>query len=354
MHDAVAQEKKSQTVTRAGSQPSTKGPAEYFTGNVRVDPLFAANESAPYSGGIRHLRAGRAVELAYAPRPASASSSRRRRPHAGMGRTDRRDPRGRPRLVSSRRQALARRLADHRNDAHRADRHARRQERRVDGKGHRRAIRQMTKAAESEDSSALRLRSPPSARGRQAQDVRSVAPALEKYTQERLLGEVWKRPGLSARDRSIVTVAVLVARNQTVEMPYYVNLALDSGVKPAEISELITHLAFYSGWGNAMSAVAVDQGSLCQARHNGQSASIGLAQAPAARRGRRSRSGEASRRAVRRRSAWSRAVHDRRPLPRPLAASGPRAARSKPRHGQRADRLRPGRADALPPQPRDG
>jgi 4-carboxymuconolactone decarboxylase len=91
----------------------------------------------------------------------------------------------------------------------------------------------------------------------QSDDVRSVAPALEKYTQERLLGEVWKRPQLSARDRSIVTVAVLVARNQTVEMPYYVNLALDSGVKPAEISELITHLAFYSGWGNAMSAVAV-------------------------------------------------------------------------------------------------
>src|SRR3954467_13505473 len=90
----------------------------------------------------------------------------------------------------------------------------------------------------------------------QADDVRSVAPALEKYTQDRLLGEVWKRPGLSVRDRSIVTVAVLVARNQTVELPYYVNLALDSGVKPAEISELITHLAFYSGWGNAMSAVA--------------------------------------------------------------------------------------------------
>ena len=91
----------------------------------------------------------------------------------------------------------------------------------------------------------------------QAQDVQSVAPALDKYTQERLLGDVWKRPGLSARDRGIVTVAVLVARNQAVEMPYYVNLALDSGVKPAEISELITHLAFYSGWGNAMSAVAV-------------------------------------------------------------------------------------------------
>jgi 4-carboxymuconolactone decarboxylase len=91
----------------------------------------------------------------------------------------------------------------------------------------------------------------------QANDVRAVAPALEKYTQDRLLGEVWKRPALSPRDRSIVTLTVLIARNQTIEMPYYLNLALDNGVKPAEISELITHLAFYSGLGNAMSAVAV-------------------------------------------------------------------------------------------------
>src|SRR5712691_11358013 len=87
--------------------------------------------------------------------------------------------------------------------------------------------------------------------------IRTVAPALEKYTQSRLLGEVWKRPGLSPRDRSIVTLAALIARDQTIEMPYYVNLALDNGVKPREISEITTHLAFYSGWANAMSAVAV-------------------------------------------------------------------------------------------------
>jgi 4-carboxymuconolactone decarboxylase len=88
-------------------------------------------------------------------------------------------------------------------------------------------------------------------------DIRMVAPALEKYTQGRLLGDVWKRPGLAPRDRSIVTLAALIARQQTIEMPYYFNLALDNGVKPREISEMITHLAFYSGWGNAMSAVAV-------------------------------------------------------------------------------------------------
>jgi 4-carboxymuconolactone decarboxylase len=90
-----------------------------------------------------------------------------------------------------------------------------------------------------------------------ADDVRMVAPALEKYTQDRLLGAVWKRPGLAVRDRSIVTLAALIARNQTIEMPYHLNLALDNGVKPSEISEIITHLAFYSGWANAMAAVAV-------------------------------------------------------------------------------------------------
>jgi 4-carboxymuconolactone decarboxylase len=87
-------------------------------------------------------------------------------------------------------------------------------------------------------------------------NTRYVAPALEKYAQGPIAG-LWKRPGLTPRDRSIVTIAALIARNQTIEMPYYFNLALDNGVKPREISEIITHLAFYSGWANAMSAVAV-------------------------------------------------------------------------------------------------
>jgi len=88
------------------------------------------------------------------------------------------------------------------------------------------------------------------------QDITAVAPALEKYAQGPL-ADLWKRPGLTPRDRSIVTVAALIARNQTIEMPHYFNLALDNGVKPREISEIITHLAFYSGWANAMSAAAV-------------------------------------------------------------------------------------------------
>jgi len=92
---------------------------------------------------------------------------------------------------------------------------------------------------------------------KQATDVSSVAPALEKYTQTTVLGDLWKRPELTPRDRSIVTLAALVSRNQTIELAFYLNRALDNGVKPAEISELITHLAFYSGWSDAMAAADI-------------------------------------------------------------------------------------------------
>ena len=88
-------------------------------------------------------------------------------------------------------------------------------------------------------------------------DVRTVSPALERYARGPIDGDLWKRPGLSPRDRSIVTVAAFIARNQTVEMPRHVALALDNGVKPGELSEIITHLAFYSGWPNAFSALPV-------------------------------------------------------------------------------------------------
>ena len=86
-------------------------------------------------------------------------------------------------------------------------------------------------------------------------DLASVSPALERYRREALEASLWKRPQLSPRDRSIVTIAALIARNQTAEQAHYLALALDNGVRPSEISEIITHLAFYAGWGNAMATV---------------------------------------------------------------------------------------------------
>src|SRR5579864_1525888 len=88
-------------------------------------------------------------------------------------------------------------------------------------------------------------------------DLRVVAPALARYRLDVVLGDLWKRPVLSPRDRSIVTVAALIARNQTVELSYYLDLAFDSGVKASEISEIVTHLAFYTGWANAMAAIPI-------------------------------------------------------------------------------------------------
>jgi 4-carboxymuconolactone decarboxylase len=91
-------------------------------------------------------------------------------------------------------------------------------------------------------------------------DVATVSPALERDQKEKLFGDLWKHPELLPRDRSIVTLAVLIGRNQTIELPAYVTIALDNGVTAGEISEIITHLAFYSGWSNANAAVAVTEG----------------------------------------------------------------------------------------------
>ncbi len=85
--------------------------------------------------------------------------------------------------------------------------------------------------------------------------LKGVAPALERYAQGPIT-DLWKRPGLVPRDRSIATLAALIARNQTIELAAHIGLAIDNGVKPREISEIITHLAFYSGWSNAMAAAA--------------------------------------------------------------------------------------------------
>ena len=88
------------------------------------------------------------------------------------------------------------------------------------------------------------------------EDVRAVSPALEAYVGD-ALASLWARPGLSGRDRSVVTLSAVIAGNQATLLPDQVRLALDNGVTPAEVSEIITHLAFYAGWGNALAATTV-------------------------------------------------------------------------------------------------
>jgi 4-carboxymuconolactone decarboxylase len=84
-----------------------------------------------------------------------------------------------------------------------------------------------------------------------------IAPGLDDYTQRVLFGEVWERPGLSKRDRSLVTVAALVAGYRTNELPFHLRRALENGVSRDELVEAITHLAFYAGWPAASMAVGI-------------------------------------------------------------------------------------------------
>ena len=85
--------------------------------------------------------------------------------------------------------------------------------------------------------------------------IGDFAPKLLELTDDVLFGDVWERPGLSKRDRSLITVAALVALYRTDQLPGHLRRAVDNGVTDDELIEAITHLAFYSGWPTAMTAI---------------------------------------------------------------------------------------------------
>jgi len=83
------------------------------------------------------------------------------------------------------------------------------------------------------------------------------APAFVGLTDDVLFGQVWTRPQLSPRERSLLTVAALTTGGNTEQLTYHLQLAKDNGATETELIEAITHLAFYAGWPKAMSAMAV-------------------------------------------------------------------------------------------------
>src|SRR5437667_6426858 len=87
------------------------------------------------------------------------------------------------------------------------------------------------------------------------QKRRDFAPKLVELTDEVLFGDIWERPGLSKRDRSLVTVSALVSLYRTDQLRSHLRRAVDNGLTIDELVEAITHLAFYAGWPNAMSAI---------------------------------------------------------------------------------------------------
>jgi 4-carboxymuconolactone decarboxylase len=85
-------------------------------------------------------------------------------------------------------------------------------------------------------------------------EVRQVAPKLIELSETVLYGDVWERPGLSKRDRSLITVTALAAMYRSDQLPGHIERALANGVTREEIGELVTHIAFYAGWPAAMTA----------------------------------------------------------------------------------------------------
>jgi 4-carboxymuconolactone decarboxylase len=229
-------------VTRAGQQPSSEGPQQYFTGRVRVDPLFHAGPSDTS-----------AAYVTFEPRARSAWHT-----HplgqvlivtAGVGRIQRwGDP------VQEMRPGDVVWIPPGQKHWHGASPGSAMTHIAITSAIHGKNIEWMEKVTDEQYVMNATQDANADAMGA-ANDVAIVSPALQRYTQT-TLANLWRRPGLSARDRSLAMLAVLIARNEASELPSYLNRALDSGVKPSEVSEVITHLAFYSGWANGMAAVA--------------------------------------------------------------------------------------------------
>lgn len=230
-------------VTRSGQRPSAQGSAEYFTGSVRIDPLFQAGPSDTS-----------AAYVTFEPRARSAWHT-----HplgqmlivtAGVGWIQRWGE-----SIQEMRVGDVVWIPPHQKHWHGASAGSAMTHIAITSAADGKNVDWLEKVTEEQY-----MRDTPKAASvpvRVARkEVATAAPALDRFTQE-TLSDVWKRPGLSPRDRGLVTIAVLIARNQTAELPTYLDRALDTGVKPSEISEVVTHLAFYSGWGSAMPAAAI-------------------------------------------------------------------------------------------------
>jgi len=82
-------------------------------------------------------------------------------------------------------------------------------------------------------------------------------PKMVSLTDDVLFGDIWQRPGLTPRERSLITVATLIANGSTEQLQGHLGLARENGLTDDELKEVITHLAFYAGWPRAMSAITV-------------------------------------------------------------------------------------------------
>lgn len=111
--------------------------------------------------------------------------------------------------------------------------------------------------------------------------MQEVAPQLADYTDRVLFGDVWLRPELAPRDRSLVVLSVLIGTGKTAQIAGHLNRGLANGIKPVEVSGLVTHLAFYTGWPNAVSALGVIEQVFAERKIDLAALRAGIAGSPA-------------------------------------------------------------------------
>lgn len=238
-------------IMRSGSQPSRQGPAKNFTGSVRIDPLFQSNAPARASGSLVTFEPG--ARTAWHTHPLGQILI----VTAGTGRVQRwGDP------VEEIRQGDVVWIPPGQKHWHGAAPNSSMAHiaivEQLDGK----AVEWMEKVSDAEYGAPVRAQVPatpaPGAQARPSQQaIGDFAPKLAELTDDVLYGDVWERPELSKRDRSLVTVAALIAMNRPDQLRSHLIRARENGVTREELIETITHLAFYTGWPNAVTAIAV-------------------------------------------------------------------------------------------------
>jgi 4-carboxymuconolactone decarboxylase len=237
------------TVTRAASVVAQRAPAENFTGVVRVERLFSAVAPARATGGLVHFEAGARTNWHTHPLGQILIVT------AGVGRVQNW---GGP--IQEIRKGDTVRIPPNVKHWHGASPRAAMSHVAISEQLEGQVVTWMEKVEDAQfdppaPTAAAGSAAPTQTRAQQL--VGDFAPKLAELTDNVLFGDVWARPQLSRRDRSLVTVSALVAMNRPDQLRSHLALATQNGVTEEELSEAITHLAFYAGWPSAMSAAGV-------------------------------------------------------------------------------------------------
>jgi 4-carboxymuconolactone decarboxylase len=245
-------------ITRSGTQPSRKAPAEYFTGSVRIYPLFEANDPSHTSGASVTFEPG--GRSAWHTHPLGQILI----VTAGVGRVQRW---GGP--VEEIRQGDVAWIPPGLKHWHGASPTTAMTHIGIQGHLGGKVVDWLEKVSDAQygtpvqgqvTASAAPARPAPGAGAQPTTAQRLMgdfAPKLVELTDNVLYGDVWARPELSPRDRSLVTVSALIAMNRPDQLRSHLARARDNGVTQEELIETITHLAFYAGWPSAVTAISV-------------------------------------------------------------------------------------------------